>query len=202
MKKSTVILLSLLFTSCGVEFDNSTPSYMQFSSDDLSYLYFNKNTFQCSGNSVKYKDTLVYLLNDTSYIQVPVTTEIYPFDPSPLNLFNIRFISGKSSISFDTKTGVKYLNIKITKSSEEGIERIFEVGANGINNFVKQYLQKDTIALDTTFVLGKLYKDVYKFYPPVEGKTNIRFIYFAKKYGYIKIEKLDGTKIERIDNGK
>jgi hypothetical protein len=134
---------------------------------------------------------------------VKIATEINSFYSSPFNFSNIEDIGGKSLMRLDIKIGFRYANITISRTIDSwSAEKYFEVGANGINGFEKQYFPKDTVSLDTALVLGKIYQNVLKFYPPEEDKSDIRLIYFAKKYGYIKIEKLDGTKLERIDRGK
>ena len=199
MKKSIFILLIVALTSC--IFD-TTPIYIQFTKDDLSYLHYNKDTLINTGQDIYYTDTISYLLNDSDSIQVKIATKIYSYFSEPW-IQKYKEISGKSSMSFNRSSGFSYANMTIIRGSNAGYPvRSFEVGANGTWNFSKQYLYNDTIKLDTALVHGKIYQYVYKFYPPIEGKTNIRLIYFAKKYGYIKIEKLDGTKIERIDNGQ
>jgi len=47
-------------------------------------------------------------------------------------------------------------------------------------------------------VLGKTYKDVYKFYPSSKGIPQIKSIYFAKKFGFIRLERTDGVKLELV----
>jgi len=57
----------------------------------------------------------------------------------------------------------------------------------------------EPITLDTAMVLGRLYESVYKFDLPREnGDLGIKSVYFAKKYGFIKIEGHDGSKLELI----
>jgi hypothetical protein len=195
MKKWIFIFLSMALAAC--EQDEMPVIYYQFTSDDLSHLYFNKNTLVYTGIDIDYKDTLTYLLNDSDSVRVMIDTKINSYYSSPFPFYNIKDIGGKTVIHFNNKTGFNHANITISRGSDIGyVERFFEVGANGINGFQKQYFSKDTASLDTAMVLGKIYQNVYKFYPPVEDKTDIRLIYFAKMYGYIKIEKLDGTKIE------
>ena len=160
---------------------------------------WNKDTLISTGQYIVYKDTIAYLLNDTDIIHVLVTTEIGSTYASPFHFSNIKDIFGSSVIYFDKKTGFSSIFIRVSRTINSGdAEKFFQVSANGINAFSKQYIWKDTVQLDTALVLGKIYQNVYKFYPTEDSKTDIRLIYFAKKYGYIKIEKLDGTKIERI----
>jgi hypothetical protein len=199
MKKYILILLSMLLFAC--EHDN-TVTYLQFTRDDLSHLYYDKDTLTFTGQNIVYKDTLTYLLNDTDTIYAPIKTEIHVLQ-DPFDFSNIRNITGSSLVYFSQKTGFEFADIRLYRTIDYGnAENFFQVSANGINAFTKQYLWKDTIPHDTALVLHKIYQNVYKFYPPEDGKTNIRLIFFAKKYGYIKIEKLDGTKIERIDRSK
>jgi hypothetical protein len=200
MKKYILILLSIVLFAC--EHDN-TVTYLQFTRDDLSHLYYDKDTLTFTGQNIVYKDTLTYLLNDTDTIYAPIKTEIHVL-VNPFDFSNIKYITGNSLAYFSKETGFRSSYIQIHRRDNTwNTERLFQVGAdNGFNAFEKQYLPDDTVSLDTALVLGKIYQNVYKFYPPVEGKTDIRLIYFAKKYGYIKIEKTDGSKLERIDKGK
>ena len=184
-------------------FNEPSVTYRQFTKDDLSHLYYDKDTLTFTGSSIVYNDSVTYLLNDTGTIHVKIETEINSFYSSPFNFSNVEDIGGKSLMRLDIKTGFRYANITISRTIDSwSAEKYFEVGANGINGFEKQYFPKDTVSLDTALVLGKIYQNVYKFYPSVDSKTDIRLIYFAKKYGYIKIVKTDGSKLERIDKGK
>jgi hypothetical protein len=201
MKKYLFILAALALYAC----NNEEPAvrYRQFTKDDLSHIYYDNDTLTFTGNDIVYNETLTYLLNDTDIIHVPVKTEIYAYYASPIHFSNIEDIYGSSVIYFDKKTGFEFADIRLYRTVNSwNAEKFFQVRANGTNVFSGHYYPKDTVSLDTALVLGKIYQDVYKFYPPEEDKTDIRLIYFAKKYGYIKIEKLDGTKIERIDRSK
>jgi len=197
------IMISLTFFGCNFTILDLTTVYSQFTKDDLSYLHYNKDTLISVGQNIEYKDTITYLRNDTDSIHVKIETKIDSYFDNPW-IQKIKEISGSSSMYFNKSTGFRYANIQVSRDGNGGgyPVRFFEVSAYGTWGFSKQYLYNDTIQLDTALVQGKIYQNVYKFYPPLEGKTDIRLIYFAKKYGYIKIEKLDGTKIERIDTGK
>jgi hypothetical protein len=194
MKKYIFIFAILALSACIIDL---SVTYSQFTKDDLSHLYYDKDTFIYTGIDILFRDTIRYLLNDTGNINVTVTTKIYSYEyPFPTY---IKPVSGRSLMYFKESSGFDYANILVRAG---GSEKFFEIGANGTWGFSKQYLNTDTVQLDTANVLGKIYQNVYKFYPPVEGKTDIRLIYFAKKYGYIKIEKTNGTKIERIAGDK
>jgi len=196
------IMISLTFFGCNFTILDLTTVYSQFTKDDLSYLHYNKDTLISVGQNIEYKDTITYLRNDTDSIHVKIETKIDSYFDNPW-IQKIKEISGRSSMYFNESSGFDYANILVLRDGNGGYsEKFFEVGAYGTWGFSKQYLNTDTIQLDTALVLGKIYQNVYKFYPPEDRKTDIRLIYFAKKYGYIKIEKLDGTKIERIDSGK
>jgi hypothetical protein len=182
---------------------DNTITYLQFTKDDLSHLYYNKDTLTFTGQYIVYKDTIAYYsVNDTDSIYVPIKTEIHVLQ-DPFDFSNTQSITGNSFAYFSKKTGFSSIFIRISRIINSGnAEKDFEVGANGTNSFGKLYSLKDTVSLDTAIVLGKIYQNVYKFYPPEDSKTDIRLIYFAKKYGYIKIVKTDGSKLERIDTGK
>ena len=201
MKNYIFIFVAMALYACNN--DEPAVKYRQFTSDDLSHLYYNKDTLTFTGQYIVYKDTIAYLLNDTGSIYVPIKTEIRIFESSLIDFSNTRNITGNSFAYFSKKTGFSSIFIRVSRIINSGNpEKDFEVGANGVNSFGKLYSSKDNISLDTAIVLGKIYQNVYKFYPPEEGKSDIRLIFFAKKYGYIKIEKLDGTKIERIEKEK
>lgn len=53
------------------------------------------------------------------------------------------------------------------------------------------------MVIDTATVNNKTYSEVYKFNPVNE---TIKVVYFAKTYGFIKIELNDGNKLELIAN--
>ena len=199
MKKYLLILLSMTFVAC---VRDNIITYLQFTKDDLSHLYYNKDTLTFTGQYIVYKDTIAYLLNDTGNIYIPIKTEIHALQ-DPFDFTNTQNITGNSFAYFSKKTGFSSIFIRVSRTINSGdAEKDFEVGANGANSFGKLYSSKNTIPLDTALVLGKIYQNVYKFYPPENSKTDIRLIYFAKKYGYIKIVKTDGSKLERIDTGK
>jgi len=201
MKKYLFIFTVIALTAC--KNDEPTSKYRQFTKDDLSHLYYNKDTLTYKGISIIYRDTVIYQLNNTDTIHVKIETQINSYYSSPINFENIEDIFGSSVIHFEKETGFEFGDIRLYRTVNSwNAEKFFQVRANGTNVFSGHYYPKDTVNLDTAKVLGKIYQNVYKFYPPVEDKTDIRLIYFAKKYGYIKIEKLDGTKIELIDKGK
>jgi len=184
---------------------DTSVEYHQFTRDDLSHLYYDKDTLIFTEHvQIHYEDTVKFLLNDSATIVVVATTEINS-GLNPMTFFNVKEedFFGSSVINFDKKTGFNFFYITISRTSDTwNSEKFFQISANGINAFSKQYIYNDTVSLDTALVLGKIYQNVYKFYPPENSRTDIRLIYFAKKYGYIKIEKLDGKKIERIEKEK
>jgi hypothetical protein len=198
MKQITVTLFLFLFVAC----INDPAEYYQFTSDDLSHLHLNKDMVNYDGVKIEYKDSLAYLLNRNETIYVPIVTEIHS-SRDLLVIFNVEDIYGSSMMIFDKEIGFDSVSISISKTKNYWkASKFFQINAHGIYPFTQQYSQTDSVSLDTALVLGKLYQNVYKFYPLSRHKTAIRLIYFAKKYGYIKIEKLDGTKIEKIDADK
>ena len=199
MKKCILILISLIFFAC---VHDNIVEYHQFTRDDLSHLYYDKDTLVSNELDIHYKDSVKFFLNDSAIIVANAETEINS-GLNPMTFFNIKEedFFGSSLINFDKKTGFRFFYISISRTMDSwNAEKFFQVGAdNGFNAFEKQYSPIDTATLDTALVLGKIYQNVYKFYPPLEGKSDISLIYFAKKYGYIKIVKTDGTKLERVD---
>jgi hypothetical protein len=205
IRKIIFILVIASFTACE---SDDTIRYWQFTSDDLSHLYYDEDTLTYIGDKIQYQDLVTFLLNSSDTIVVNVTTEIYS-SLNPWRILNVEDMLGHSFLEFDQTTGFKYAHITTFRSSNDGnSEKRFEVGlaGYGYNYFYYQLLEvteAETFTLDTALVLDKLYEDVYKFNLPQEGnKSGIKLIYFAKKYGYIKIESLDGKMIELISIGK
>lgn len=174
--------------------------YAQFTSDDLSYLYYNSNTLLFNGRTINYVDTIGFMLNGSERIRVPIVTKIDTFRNPPWNYYNEAGIQGKSSLILNKETGFQYATVYISRQyfDDSSSEKTFYIQANGVNPFEKQIFQADNIHLDTAFILGVHYENVLKFEPDILFRSNIKSIYFAKGFGFIKIETIDGKTMERI----
>jgi len=198
MKNLLLSLVFIIFFSCT---DNDSGyKYTQFTSDDLSYLYYESDTLTFTGNSIHYEDTITFLLNRSEIIRVPVTTDIVStVDPLWFNS-NEAGIYGGSILKLNNETGFIYANVDVSRhhTFDEVSEKSFYVNVNGGFSYAIRFFNKDTIAVDTALVLGVHYKNVLKLKPDSLLRTKIRSIYFAKNFGFIKIETLDGKTMERV----
>jgi hypothetical protein len=189
-KISIVIQINLLLIGCS----DYTTNYKQFSSDDLSHLYFNQDTLIYKGDEIEYSKTVAFLRNSTDTIAAYAQTNIYhwyfPYGESAL--------AGQSSVYFDDLAGINWAIITV-------IREYFNFKAKIILEFdfdnypsIEEILDP-SLKLDTALILGKIYNNVYKLDYPDSSQTNVKRLYFAKKYGFIKIESTDGGKLELID---
>lgn len=199
MKKLMYIVLLIINYSCQLDWDKK--EYRQFTSDDLHHLYYNKDTLTYTGQQIYYGDTIYFLLNKTDTIKAPVVTSIRSWLPISA-ILNTEDICGQSDIYLPKSTGFRYIDIHIDRRTDSGyLERRFEVGLfnTDYNGFQKIVYSYESFPLDTMMVLNKLYSDVYKFHDSTDNnKSRIKSVYFAKKYGYIKIESTDGIVLELI----
>ncbi|HET9569851.1 MAG TPA: hypothetical protein VFP20_00360 [Bacteroidales bacterium] len=198
MKNLLLSFVLIIFLSCTE--NDSGFKYAQFTSDDLSYLYYNSDTLTFTGDTIYFKDTITFMLNGSKIIRVPVATKIVKFfDPLWYNS-NEAGIDGQSTLNLNKETGFFYADVDVSRQHtfDEVSEKFFYIKANGGFSFAKRFFTKDEMPLDTALVLGVHYENVLKFYPDSLSQTNIKSIYFAKKFGFIKIETLDGKTMERV----
>jgi len=197
------IFLCVSMISClGIE--TPVEETIQFTSDDLSYFYYDSDTLVFDGNPIEYVDTVSFIYNGSDTIKIPVKTRILPnydlFSPDGL----APGIQGESDLRFINVKGFRYLNVYIIRTSNiiKGINyssyRKFYVGVNEFDIYSKRVFMSDSIHLDTASVLGVHYNDVLKLTPDASTKAVFKTLYFAKNFGYIKIETLDGNRLERL----
>jgi hypothetical protein len=198
MKKILSFFFFLSLLSC-IDTE-SEHQYTQFTSDDLSYLYFNLDTLVFTGSTIYYVDTITFMLNGTERIRVPLTTKIDTFKNPPWGVYSDAGIEGISSLILQKESGFLYATVGVSRQSkyDNNSEKYFVVKANGVNPYEKYFYANDSIHLDTAIVLGVHYNNVLTFEPGIEYPSNIKSIYFAKGFGYIKIETLDGKTMERV----
>jgi len=188
-----VMLLALL-TSCGIPFSEVTdPGYYQFTPNDLSHFYIDKDSLSFTENFY-YKDSVIFLLNskDTIYAEVKTYVHYWPSD----NQYRPNPLVGISTINFNEQTGFLVFECLVSKNSvgEYSSKRI-EVGISNADQYYSNYLSNVT---DTATVLDSIYHDVYKLNFNESSTNNIKSIYFAKKFGFIKVERFNGKKMELI----
>ncbi len=190
-----LLILALAAISCEPMIGGADDKgkYHQFTTEDLSFLYYNADTLVFNGDFT-YCDTVVFLVNNSDTLNVAVNTKFYSFIET-FSFSSKRNLSGLSAMEFDESLGFRCAQILIHRSSDTGEpDRRMEVWVSG----GKDYLAYFKPTYDTAFVLGKIYQEVYKIYPPANDPTLIKSLFFAKKYGFIKIERTDGRKLELI----
>ena len=203
--------------SCTKDAEEITP-WKQFTTDELNHTYYGKNTLTYDGSEINFQRKIHFLLNDSDTIEVNASTNFYPdfYINGHQKIPKPPYANVESLICFDVNTGFDLVYTNLSNKvwtnvidtsiytyglSSDSYMR-FYVGAYGELNFGRIFNneQLSKFKLDTALVLNKLYNDVYKFYLPLNNLTKIKLIYYAKKFGYIKIEKLDGTKIELVNS--
>jgi len=196
MKKrfSLQLLLIALVSSCGIPYSEVIdPGYFQFTPNDIGHFYIDKDSLTFTENFY-YKDSIIFLLNsqDTIFAEVETYVHYWPSD----NEYRPNPLVGTSSIRFNEQTGFIVFECLVSKNSvgEFSSKRI-DVGISNANQYYSNYLSNVT---DTATVLNTLYQDVYKLDLVESSNNNIKSIYFAKKFGFIKVERYNGKKIELI----
>lgn len=172
-------------------------SYEQLSADDVSHLYFDRETVVCEKEDIEFTDSVTFLLNSRDTVIVAAKTRIWSTIDEPLHLGNYN-ANGKSNILFDKAKGFYYADIQLHRIFDPSTKTFRVSKGDGGNDLYK--VISEPITLDTAMILGRLYESVYKFDLPSEnGHLGIKSVYFAKKYGFIKIEGHDGSKLELIE---
>ncbi len=202
MKTKYIIRLSLVISLLMIHgcclYESNT--YEQLTADDLWHLYFDRDKVVCEEEEIEYKDSVSFLINARDTIKTAVMTRIWS---SSINLGTTNNANGESYIYFERKTGFLEYNFAyirlFRKYGAYSSKRTFLVRKEyGGNDFKK--VISEPFTLDTAMILGRLYESVYKFDLPREnGDSGIKSVYFAKKYGFIKIEGHDGSKLELIE---
>ena len=202
MKKYlSLVILILLFVSC-IGISDRSDQQIQFNSDDLSFLYYDSDTLLFDGNTIEFKDTISFLLNRTEVKKVQVVTKITSNRSSPFDLYGESTINGESIMEFNEETGFSYALVGVSRDfiNDPGSTKYIYVSVEKRSAYSKFFYPNDKIILDTALILGVCYDNVIKFKPDSlpNRDTNIKSIYFAKKFGFIKIETIDGKTMERI----
>lgn len=190
--------IALMMIGCDVD---SETKYHQLTSDDLAHLYINLDTLTYDGNDIEYTDSVRFLLNAKDTITVAAKTQIW----STIDQFafvDLRDMHGQSTIHFSKSTGFDYVNVELFREfytyPSKKTFRTSLVGMEQAFGYLYDEVLNGPIALDSAFVLGRSYESVYIFILPRGNQTNVKSVYFAKKYGFIKIEGHDGSKLELI----
>jgi hypothetical protein len=196
MKKNKLfkVLILSLFTSCGMQpySEPSAPGYYQFTPNDLSHFYIDKDSLFFT-EDFYYKDSILFLLNSQDTISAEVITYVQHW-PNVVNEYQPKPLYGTSTINFNELTGFRFFRCQVYKSGHgEHSDKYLEVGISKNNQPYSGYL---TMKTDSVTILDSLYHDVYKI-ELIETTLNIfKSIYFAKKFGFIKVECYDGRKME------
>ncbi len=198
MNKIIAFFLFLFLISC-TESDSGF-RYTQFTSDDLSFFYYNSDTLNFSGKEFIYKDTISFLLNKTELVRIPVKTDISETKNPLWNINHEYGIQGESEIDFNNGNYSLEATIGVNRQyiDDSGSQKYFYVSVDG-GLFVSKFFQyNDSIALETATILGNHFENVINIEADNMSESNIKSIYFAKKYGFIKIETKDGKTLERV----
>lgn len=188
---ATLLIISLM-TGCNI-IDYDIDDYSQFTPDELSHLYFDKDSLVMDGDNIDYFDTIAFLHNSKDTLLKVVYTNIYSYI-YPFASYN-HCIYGSSRMNFNEKTGFRYAQVQLRKEySNDAVKTLdFPMLIGGCSDV------KMNIPLDTALVLGITYNNVYKFDYPENSPSKLKYIYFAKKFGFIKVETADGRRLERLD---
>jgi len=190
IQSSLFLMIIGLLTGCF----ETNQEYYQLTSDDLSHLYIDRDSLVYDGNSVNCRDTIAFLHNSMDTLLVEVSTSISDSKP-PWSDVNV--LIGVSEMHFSEQTGFWYAKVDVFKGGDSTKILInFNMLVGGCSNV------KLDIPLDTALVLGKTYNNVYKFEYPDNSLSKLKCIYFAKKYGFIKVETADGRKLEKLEISK
>jgi len=195
------VIIIILFVSC-IGISDRSDQQIQFNSDDLSFLYYDSDTLLFDGNTIEFKDTISFLLNRTEVKKVQVITKINSNRSSPFDLYGESTIEGESHMEFNEETGFSYALVGVSRDfiNDPGSKKYFYISVEKRSAYSKFFYLNDKIIFDTALILGKCYDNVIKFKPDslANRDTKIKSIYFAKKFGFIKIETIDGKTMERI----
>jgi hypothetical protein len=192
----------IIFTSCG-KWDFTLGNVYYFTKKDLSFLYINKDTLTPKERNINYYDTVYFLLNSKDKCMAEIYTNISPdYDYAG---FEERF-RGDSWLEFHNTIHIKTSQVSVEKEhSNVEAKKYFTVFYYKWQNYyyTLDSIKESTIKLDTALILKHLYSEVIKLYPSIEDSTSkFKSIYFAKNIGFIKIETIDGEKLELINDPK
>lgn len=193
-----VILIPIL-VSCY----EASPFWIHLSSDDLSYLVFDKDTCTFYDNtSFSYYDTAYYLQNDKDTLRIGVNTLTHTW----ASMVFVNRAGGETH--YGNSDNCRYTMSVSIEREDDTLELHKTFGVcykNYYPNSNSVYFScfhydtwnpDSTVFIDTAKVLDKTYTDVIKF---IDYAPNFYTkIYFAKKYGYIFIEHLDGKNLKLI----
>lgn len=187
-------IITNLFSGCSLIGSDIKVKNCQFTPEELSHLYFDKDSLVYNGHSIGYCDTISFLQNTNDTILVRVETSInsftYPYDSYTVGL------DGYSKVYLDKQTWEITPSVTVIKNfpnTDAEIRIAMRLNDAGSANKTLDF------PIDTALVLGKTYNDVYKIEYPEDSPTKLKKIFFAKKYGFIKIETADGRKLERLE---
>jgi hypothetical protein len=187
----------VIFSGCDLHLFEY-PEIYQFTSDDLSLIYFDQDTLIYDiekDEEINYSDTIRFLYNSKDTCNAIVSTRFY----SIVNVFlgAKNFLWGESWVSFKNSGKFNWAEIDIIKKYND--EVTLRIQSNGYYFAESSYQLK----FDTALVLNNLYTDVIKFYPSKEDSTEfLKSIFLAKKFGIILMESTEGDKIELINDLK
>jgi|WetSurMetagenome_2_1015567.scaffolds.fasta_scaffold276296_1 hypothetical protein len=171
-----------------------------FTKDDLSYLYIDKDTLTPYEREVNYEDTVFFLLNSKDKCMAKVFTTISPGSSSWGGFED--YYWGFSILKFNGTSKIKTAEIQVEKDSIAESQKWLTVSCK-CDWFTCRIDSSITSKFDTAQILNHVYTNVIKCYPSVKDSTStFKSVYFDKNIGFIKIETVDGEKLELINDPK
>lgn len=182
-----------LFVSCLIY--EEKPFWIHLSSDDLSYLIYDKDTcIFYDGTEFNYIDSAYYLQDDKDTIQIGVNTLINTW--SGIGWWITDRAGGYTHFGYNDDFDFS-MSVDITREDDTiEMDKRFDVFYKRSHFNYSTWDQDSTITPDTAKILGKIYTDVIKFSP--NASSVLKKIYFAKNNGYIYIELKDGKNLKLI----
>lgn len=194
--KNAVLVFSLILLMTSCEFWDPAgigdPNY-HLSSDEVGFLVFKPDTIPSDGMPRVYFEKATYLLNGKDTVIIDVVTDVYFSDRNPNWI-----LSGNTSLDF--KAGMGFDRAVCYVEGDTALVASFMYLELSITNAIKDYFRNLTFKTGSAVVLGKQYQDVYECVPVSwQMKENlVKSVLYAKKYGFIRIETIEGKTLELI----
>ena len=193
--------------SCNLDSSNY---YQQFSYDDLQYLITDRSYYYNQGDHVSYDFPLTYLLNGKDTVEVTAYTDLgNSAKPDDESFFPDYYdFWGSSLIYFPSNTGFHWAKVDINQDTiHNSADKEFSLKLEKRSYYVYYKFSgdaSDSIPLDTANIRGVIYQSVLKFYSDSldRAMTNVKYFYFAKGVGFIKMETMEGKLLELLKAGK
>jgi len=190
MKKNSIIsyliIIPFILISCSKCKDK--PARYRFTDDELKWIYFQH-------------DTLDYLVNNTDTVRIGIRTIHGSIDNDDIECDNGSAVAGVPNfVDFIIEA---FIDISKCGESSSDVNYDYEVVRQiyvSDKYHLGVYFHISEATKDTATVNGAFYNDVYKFQRNPVDPNELKTVFFAKGYGFLKIELKNGRKIELINN--